>query len=771
MPAQGRPAAPPSLPPFSDEATIPFSDLFTNGFDRSTIDATAQLADRSIFVASNGRRYRIESIPDPEPVPFSVPDPAPVSFPFQGRASAPSPAPAQPSYRQPPRAPGPTSPTGFGRAAPPPTPQLYPPDTGPGWRQSPSDASSHSYSPGGYPARSSSGPAPAAVRCADPNVSTHELTATMTHLGINGFGASHFYGESDGGAHTATALTDPVQGPRSPIAIPNRLAAAASCRRPSYIQHQHQHQHQHQQPPYNPNPQSPPRATYEHVGGAGSAPAPYSWTPVNYAAYTAQSYAHLQRSRQVARTATGTLPSILDGATAVVHPPPQHRAADPVASSYSSATIPDDKEVWDGQTMGNGNGNGGGSAGGYHPYPPLHASVSLSAPSSVGGRHPSFVNNNNNNNNNNPNTGGGAGFDTLTPVVVHHPHPPPPSTMSDGASTGRDNVLPGEDLLFDGPVKSAQSLMSLVFRDGVLKVFRNTLTNDLRFHCRVERESETYWMKASNAQLVPAYAYDHRLSNEVYIRDRESDMGSGYMGPSPGTGRPSGIYRFSALRELLDFQAKLTGEKVVLDIGSVRMVTLSKASSRSSIQFSSARLQIWHEAEGRRSNQSDVASFVTAGTALSGPLRERLVASSSRLMLYLGRSGGYITLFITDDIEIKADGPTLVKLKPRKGALPFSRRASRWPWIKARLQPNQGGSEYAGFDIHGRAVEVDVGSDYDSYKTFEIDFETSPSQDNFIRKWEEVMRERRLQRMKLNRIQEEMDGAVFTGRAARGLIT
>jgi hypothetical protein len=99
--------------------------------------------------------------------------------------------------------------------------------------------------------------------------------------------------------------------------------------------------------------------------------------------------------------------------------------------------------------------------------------------------------------------------------------------------------------------------------------------------------------------------------------------------------------------ELFDFQAKLTGEKVVLDISNVRMVTISKANSRSSTQFSSARLQIWHEAEGRRTTQSDVASFVTAGTALSGPLRERLVASSSRLMLYLGRSGGYITLFST----------------------------------------------------------------------------------------------------------------------------
>jgi hypothetical protein len=37
------------------------------------------------------------------------------------------------------------------------------------------------------------------------------------------------------------------------------------------------------------------------------------------------------------------------------------------------------------------------------------------------------------------------------------------------------------------------------------------------------------------------------------------------------------------------------------------------------------------------------------------------------------------------------------------------------------------GSEPAAFDIHGKPVEVDVGTDYDSYKTFEIEFENSPS--------------------------------------------
>jgi hypothetical protein len=107
---------------------------------------------------------------------------------------------------------------------------------------------------------------------------------------------------------------------------------------------------------------------------------------------------------------------------------------------------------------------------------------------------------------------------------------------------------------------------------------------------------------------------------------------------------------------------------------------------------------------------------------------------------------------VTDDLEIKTEGQTLVKLKPRRGPTPFSRRASRWQWVKgelrmiyliyilcaegaitdhlfltiAHLEPNQG-SEPAGFDIDGKAVDVDAGSDYDSYKTFEIEFENSPS--------------------------------------------
>ena len=105
--------------------------------------------------------------------------------------------------------------------------------------------------------------------------------------------------------------------------------------------------------------------------------------------------------------------------------------------------------------------------------------------------------------------------------------------------------------------------------DGQLKVFRNTLSNDLRFFCRVGHESETYWsmlsppfssnpptntssqVKGINANLVPVYAYDPRFPNVVYIRDNESEKGNVYMQPTPGNGRPSGIYQFPLFKGAL----------------------------------------------------------------------------------------------------------------------------------------------------------------------------------------------------------------------------
>ncbi|KAK3995941.1 hypothetical protein QBC44DRAFT_304737 [Cladorrhinum sp. PSN332] len=781
MPIQGRPTAPSFLPPVDHEATVPFSELFNNGFDRATVDATTQLADRSIFVTQSGRRYRFESIPEPIAGPASGQTVA--SAPDRGPSPAPSlpvanSTPAQSATYQAPPIPGIAATPG-----PPVASSLPAYSTSATWGRSPSNASPQSFFASGYTVPPSHGgrgrgPAPAA----EPKGSVQEMTTMMSQLNVHRFSATPLYGESDGGAQAAETLTDPDVAPRG---SPTISRSHPLHHRPS-ISNQ-----------YAPPPRSPSSSYAPGCSATGGAPV--LWANVDYVNYTQQANYHVQNSRQAATAPTG-LPSLVGESMPIVSTSPSssslshHRASDPMLppSSFSPppvAPVSPEKEFYD------------NAAHQYLP-PPLPPSSSSSSSTIVGqitrqhnhqlyhqpsqqhlsvspphhqqlmppmGRQPSYgtiggqsmsnsslaVNNNE------------YEYDTLTPVVVYPSHAAP-SMSSDGGSTGRDNVLPGEDVLFDGLVKSTHSLNQPVFQEGILKVFRNTLTNDLRFHCKVGRESETYWMKSTNAQLVPAYAYDQRLSNVVYVRDKESDKGNGYMQASQGNNRPSGIYQFGSPAELFAFQAKLTDHKVVLDIGSVRLVTLNKAGTRDTERFSGARLQIWHEAEARkRPGQSDVASFVTAGTALSGPLRERLVANSSRLLVYLGRLGEYVTLFVTDDLEVKADGQTVVKIKARKGTSPFSRKGSRWPGVKAKIEKCQA-SEPAGFDIHGQVVEEDV-EKYDLYKTFELEFENSPSQDNFLRKWDEVIKERRKERHRLHQIQEEMEGAVFTGRQARGV--
>lgn len=86
----------------------------------------------------------------------------------------------------------------------------------------------------------------------------------------------------------------------------------------------------------------------------------------------------------------------------------------------------------------------------------------------------------------------------------------------------------------------------------------------------------------------------------------------------------------------------------------------------------------------------------------------------------------------------------------------------------------------AGFNIDGQPPNPDAEYGYDLYKMFEIEFENPPSksplphshfhsfarmliitlmaqgQDSFIRRWGEVIAERRQQREKLKVIQEEL---------------
>lgn len=408
MPNQGRPAAP-SLPPVDKDATAPFSELFNSGFDRATVDATAQLADRSIFVTSSGRRFRLESIPDPDP------GPSPITS-----ASVP-PAPDQPR-----------------------------PDSVPGGRRSSSiDAGSHAYSPGRYSVRTgqSGGSAPGA----EPDGPTQEATYRMSRLSIGRFSATPLYRESDGGVQAAETLTDPYLAPRSPLSSSSPTSPKLSC----------------------PQPEQPAsRAPHGDLGGSGVTP-PAGWSNIDYANYTAQANVHVQASRQMAATPSGRLPSLMEGSHPIppspqepAHraasspssydpplasappytlPPPPSRASDPaisaLASPSSSSSLPpqrasdpfaarwavsSEKEFFHVGGRGGQIAENGTAAYQYYDHHPH--------PAPAVGRRATYAM--------------GNDIDTLTPVVVYGP--PSTTTSSDGASTGRDNVLPGEDLLFDG---------------------------------------------------------------------------------------------------------------------------------------------------------------------------------------------------------------------------------------------------------------------------------------------------------------------------------
>lgn len=48
--------------PNIDEATAPFSSLFSDHLDRAAIEATVPLADKTIFLAKDGQRYMFQRI-------------------------------------------------------------------------------------------------------------------------------------------------------------------------------------------------------------------------------------------------------------------------------------------------------------------------------------------------------------------------------------------------------------------------------------------------------------------------------------------------------------------------------------------------------------------------------------------------------------------------------------------------------------------------------------------------------------------------------------
>jgi hypothetical protein len=97
---------------------------------------------------------------------------------------------------------------------------------------------------------------------------------------------------------------------------------------------------------------------------------------------------------------------------------------------------------------------------------------------------------------------------------------------------------------------------------------------------------------------------------------------------------------------LFKFQKQLLDEEIFLDIERARCMRLFE-DSRHTRQIDAPRIQIWRESRCDKTAFDDNMSHYTAGTMLSGPMKDRVAPIMSRLVVYLGRSEEYMTVFST----------------------------------------------------------------------------------------------------------------------------
>ena len=418
MPAYSQTSAG-SLPNL-DEATAPFSSLFDNHFDRATVEATVPLADRAIFVAANGRRYKFESTPDVAPecgdqredrvgnIVSSVPGALTPSPNSQTHALwACQAAPTTREYQSQRNAYAiPRRPV-FGTSA--------------GLQQTASGRGL---------------PEDMATRgVGEPGNAADDLSPSMAQLNIRRFSATPFFADSDGGVLAAETLTDLDPNPRLPIP-PSPAVQHATTQPPTSASR-------------SPNFQGASLAPQPYLGGRYPSQPPLMSPAGAVDPYYGYRPPELEAQYQGARHPS--LPSLVGQASPIPHSlstSDMHGSrAYPSHQPGYSHTPPPNLSANFGLSPRNASSPAISHLGGLQHDEQRRQSQGsslhgpLSSPSAQATRlyhHPT----------------GESHFDTQTPVVVVpesglHSVPHQGSTSS-GASTGRDNVLPGEDVLFDG---------------------------------------------------------------------------------------------------------------------------------------------------------------------------------------------------------------------------------------------------------------------------------------------------------------------------------
>jgi hypothetical protein len=414
--------------PGIDEATIPFTSLFENHLDRAIVEATVPLADQAIFIARDGRRFKFESISDED-----------VQHGDRGedrRVSRDSPRPSPASRAPSGRNPAPVASDSTLR-------ETYPVQSHATLtRRHPVSGFSEGFqqiASGRRAAEPTHSP-----RSADPRSAAEDLAPSMEQLHLHRFSDTPFYTDFDGGVLAAETLTDPDPTPRLPIP-PSPTVQSATAQPPPMMNRTQDYQ----SPSYVPQP---------YLGGRYPAQPPLMTTAVPVDRIHGY-YSPLPPEAQYHNTRHTSLPSLVAQSSPVPQAPRHSSMAIPARDPYQytgyyhtltqaqvSANFGSPPRNMSSPAVSYPNGSQyddemrrGESSSHYGPVssPPLQTNGLYHIPT------------------------GESHFDTQTPVVVvpesrsasrppSRPYQGSTSSRSDGASTGRDNVLPGEEVLFDG---------------------------------------------------------------------------------------------------------------------------------------------------------------------------------------------------------------------------------------------------------------------------------------------------------------------------------
>ncbi|KAI3322955.1 hypothetical protein HD806DRAFT_545042 [Xylariaceae sp. AK1471] len=346
--------------------------------------------------------------------------------------------------------------------------------------------------------------------------------------------------------------------------------------------------------------------------------------------------------------------------------------------------------------------------------------------------------------------------DGLMPVV---------GSRRTSVSSRSGHLAAGERLVFERVTEYSRNYLQFKaegLKQALLKIYESPLTKDLRFSLITGGTGEweyTFRVSHGSGEIVLAYAYETSWPEMVYLQELSGHKTKDLLPPE--SRQIIWMCRFSKIDDLADFQSRMLGEDVVLDISSVRAARVK--TKKKEISNTGCRIQIWHERKDSHGLSSDKSSYISYDTVLSGPSKEKTMPGCDRLLIFFNRLEEYLSIPITDDIETKRTSDISVTLKSRRYTAIWGKRDSIKGYHARRT------SHAAGFPLRvSDAPPVEQSAD-EKLQSIIIEFESQRGLDNFMEIWNQSLRLRREHREMLRSIQEEMNHEQLTGKDARSI--